>query len=210
MFRNYLALAGIIVMVLLCAQLIIILMPSRPSLMLGLILVFGGLGLYIRSLYRNAIRSDNRHRVIGSLLSIIVFLSVTAITVELSQRGLLYGYKAVNNDMAPTLIDGDHYFADRGIFRFKGLVKDDVYIVKDQQHELQMWRLVSLPGEMIESNGQPYILKGSEYGFASGTNMDSPSIIPEENILAHALLIYGSYDSATGTNSWNRIGLPVR
>ena len=178
----------------------IILLPSLTTILLTLCGVFFSLFYFFYKLARTSRGS------ISTLISAISFLIIFTLEYSLVQDRLLFGYKAVNDALSPVLVNGDHYFGDKQLFRFSALNKGDIYVIRNEKGKVFAARLLYLPGDNIALNGKFHTLKEGEFGFYSG-HKDSPAAVVTMNgILAKAVVIYWCFDPYSNSPVWDRSG----
>lgn len=202
--------------VLVLVQVAIILWPSPLTLLTGLALLLGALARFFTGLLRARQHgtTTTRHTLAGTLAGTLTgalaFLGVIALALQLSQQQLLFGYKSVDARMSPTLINGDHYLADRLFYKMEGVQKGKVYVIRNQRGKVVAARLAALPGEVVEAAGGPRQLGREEYAFSFDNLAAGGEVVAGSQILARPLIIYGTFDPQSERIIRERLGRVIR
>jgi hypothetical protein len=173
------------------------------------LLLLGTIGWTLLCIVRHGLarhRAGRPAALRALLAAAALFLIALAVTLNLSQHYLLFGYKSVDNQLNPTLIDGDHYLADKLFYKWQGVHKGDVLVIRTNQRRVHAARLIALPGDSFETHR----LTANEYAVAVADAPQQPQIIHKEQILARPLIIYGTYDQVSGQIVRERLGRLVR
>jgi hypothetical protein len=198
--------------VLVLVQVAIILWPSPLTLLTGLALLLVALARFFTGLLRARQHgtTTTRHTLAGTLTGALAFLGVIALALQLSQQQLLFGYKSVDARMSPTLINGDHYLADRLFYKMEGVQKGKVYVIRNQRGKVVAARLAALPGEVVEAAGGPRQLGREEYAFSFDNLAAGGEVVAGSQILARPLIIYGTFDPQSERIIRERLGRVIR
>jgi hypothetical protein len=194
--------------VLVLVQVAIILWPSPLTLLTGLALLLGALARFFTGLVRARQHGTTTTR--QTLTGALAFLGLIALALQLSQQQLLFGYKSVDARMSPTLINGDHYLADRLFFKMEGVQKGRVYVIRNQRGKVVAARLAALPGEVVEAAGVPRQLGREEYAISFDNLATGVEVVAGSQILARPLIIYGTFDPQSERIIRERLGRVIR
>jgi signal peptidase I len=151
---------------------------------------------------------DNK-KLTRSILAAITVIFIINAELTIIREHILAGYKAVSNQLQPSLVDGDHYLGDKFLYKLNGPQRDDIFIIRDNNDNVLAGRLLKLPGEPVPDSSGRRILGEDEYGFATGNNQII-EVLHAHQIQARAIVIYGSYDPLLKAIIWNRTGMIVR
>lgn len=182
------------------APLLLILLPARPTLLLGVLAVLLLLGYTLLQIGRYA-------RACGILrggVHALLFLLFTSLLLSWLRSEWLFGYKAVDDRLQPALIRGDHYFGDKFFFRHLGVQVGDVVLFRPPQGKLTAGRVVRLADANAVSFDQGI------YGLQTDGQSAHIENIPASFLIARAVIIYGSYNPETNQLLWQRSGRRVR
>lgn len=137
--------------------------------------------------------------------AVIAIIIVLPIRMWVAQPFIVSGAS-----MDPTFKDGDYLIVDELSYKFEGPQKGDViifrYPIDPKKYFIK--RIVGLPGEKVEVNGQELELKQDEY-YVLGDNRDKSydsrawGAVPKKNIIGRAfvrLLPITKIDYLPGSN----------
>lgn len=187
---------------------LIILVPSPGSILLTLGGLFFSLFYFFYKLASSTASVKSRG-IISTIIAALGFILIFGLEYTQVQDKLLFGYKAVNEALSPALVNGDHYFGDKLLFRYSPLQKGDIYVIRDQRGKVFAARLLYFPGDRIAMNGKFHELKKGEYGFYSGHKDTPAAIVTMDGILAKAIVIYWCFDPVSNSPVWGRSGLVI-
>lgn len=197
-------------LVLLLTPFIIILLPSALTLFPAILLLLAALFFFFREIIRQSLaglRGEPKGLLTtGALLVGLLLIFSNELTIV--QERILFGYKAVNNQLQPALVDGDHYLADKLLFTRNAPSKGEIYVIRTPAHNAVAARLIASPGETLTLGSETLTLDGDEYGFNLGGG-EALQVVPREQVLARATVIYGSFDPQTETIRWERSGMAI-
>jgi hypothetical protein len=202
--------AAMSILVLLITPFIIITLPSATTLLLAILLLLTALFLFFKAITSQLIANLRRERkqLFKPVLLLVGFLLIFSNELTIVREHLLFGYKAVNNQLQPALLDGDHYLADKLLFRHNPLQQGEFYVIRTPSHNAIAGRLNRLPGETLINGSDTITLGSEEYGFDLGGG-EVLEIVRSEKILARAIVIYGSFDPLGESIRWERTGMPI-
>lgn len=183
----------------------ILLLPSLTTLLLTLITFLFALFYFFYRLAANSPPIKSRG-TIATLTAAVGFILILAAENSMIQDKLLFGYKAVDDALSPSLVNGDHYFGDKWLFRGKELKKGDVYVIRNNRDKVFAARLLYFPGDTIALEGKLTTLKDGQYGFYSGRKTSPAEIIESDGILAKAVVIYWCFDPYSNAPVLERSG----
>jgi len=188
--------------------LLIILLPSLFTIGLGVAALLFALGYFFYRLFAQEVPGTGSRlaRFRAKAVSTLLFLLMFSMLFQLVQTYLLFGYKAVDNTLSPTLINGDHYFVDRLLYKFRPLTIGDVYILHRPRGKHIAAQLRAVPGEQVVINGQAKELQQWEYAFDSGKEQGNMLIVPRSAIAARAVINYWTFDPLAERAVLERVG----
>jgi len=187
----------------------IILKPSLTTLLLTLLALFLSLIFFF---YRLAVTSPplKSWGFMATVTACLVFVVLFGTAYTQVQDKLLYGYKAVDDNLSPSLVNGDHYFGDKRLFRTSALKKGDIYVIRNKRGKIFAARLLYQAGDTIALNGKFRELRSGEYGFYSGRKTKPAVVVGMDSVLAKAVMIYWCFDPHNQSPMWERSGQVIR
>lgn len=189
------------------AAVTLILLPGLPSLLLALGAIVTPLGITLLRLLRHIVTA--RPSRSASIVLALMFLVGFGVLLGWVRSEVLFGYKAVDDRLAPLLLRGDHYFADRLFYRYDEILNGEVIIFRDTRGKVATGRVAYLPGEVMEQGSKRITLTDDEYGMQRDNMSNDIEIVPRARFEARALVIYGSYNPEVARLDWVRSGRRV-